>query len=318
MIADTKSPLAELAEVLGSRQEVLVTGGTGFVGSRLVAALAAAGHSVTVLSRKTVGSTRLPAGVKLVTSLDAIPADARINAVVNLAGEPLANGLWTKAKRARIIGSRIDVTEACLELIERLTVRPEVFISASAIGWYGLRRDEELTEASSGTDCFSRQVCVAIEAAASKAEALGVRTVRLRIGLVLAAEGGLLGRMVLPFKLGLGGPFGRGRHWMSWIHRDDLVRLICHCIANSALSGPVNGTAPAPVRNRDFTRALGKALHRPALLPVPALPLEWVLGDFAKELLLGGQRVLPEAALNSGFTYRYPQLDAALKAIFKP
>lgn len=318
MIADTKSPLAELAEVLGSRQEVLVTGGTGFVGSRLVAALAAAGHSVTVLSRKTVGSTRLPAGVKLVTSLDAIPADARINAVVNLAGEPLANGLWTKAKRARIIGSRIDVTEACLELIERLTARPEVFISASAIGWYGLRGDEELTEASSGTDCFSRQVCVAIEAAASKAEALGLRTVRLRIGLVLAAEGGLLGRMVLPFKLGLGGPFGRGRHWMSWIHRDDLVRLICHCIANSALSGPVNGTAPAPVRNRDFTRALGKALHRPALLPVPALPLEWVLGDFAKELLLGGQRVLPEAALNSGFTYRCPQLDAALKAIFKP
>ena len=318
MIADTKTPLAELAEVLGSRQEVLVTGGTGFVGSRLVAALAAAGHSVTVLSRKTVGSARLPAGVKLVTSVDAIPADARINAVVNLAGEPLANGLWTKAKRARIIGSRIDVTEACLELIERLTVRPDVFISASAIGWYGLRRDEELTEASSGTDCFSRQVCVAIEAAASKAEALGLRTVRLRIGLVLAAEGGLLGRMVLPFKLGLGGPFGRGRHWMSWIHRDDLVRLICHCIANSALSGPVNGTAPAPVRNRDFTRALGKALHRPALLPVPALPLEWVLGDFAKELLLGGQRVLPEAALNSGFTYRCPQLDAALKAIFKP
>ena len=318
MIADTKTPLAELAEVLGSRQEVLVTGGTGFVGSRLVAALAAAGHSVTVLSRKTVGSARLPAGVKLVTSVDAIPADARINAVVNLAGEPLANGLWTKAKRARIIGSRIDVTEACLELIERLTVRPDVFISASAIGWYGLRRDEELTEASSGTDCFSRQVCVAIEAAASKAEALGLRTVRLRIGLVLAAEGGLLGRMVLPFKLGLGGPFGRGRHWMSWIHRDDLVRLICHCIANSALSGPVNGTAPTPVRNRDFTRALGKALHRPALLPVPALPLEWVLGDFAKELLLGGQRVLPEAALNSGFTYRCPQLDAALKAIFKP
>ncbi len=318
MIADTKSPLAELAEALGSRQEVLVTGGTGFVGSRLVSALAAAGHSVTVLSRKTVGSTGLPTGVKVITSLDELAASARIKAVVNLAGEPLANGFWTKAKRARIIASRIDVTEACLELIERLTARPEVFISASAIGWYGLRGDEELTEASSGTDCFSRQVCVAIEAAASKAEALGLRTVRLRIGLVLAAEGGLLGRMVLPFKLGLGGPFGRGRHWMSWIHRDDLVRLICHCIANSALSGPVNGTAPAPVRNRDFTRALGKALHRPALLPVPALPLEWVLGDFAKELLLGGQRVLPEAALNSGFTFRYSQIDEALKAIFKP
>lgn len=318
MTATTASPLADLAEALGAPQSVLVTGGTGFVGGRLVAALAAAGHSVTVMSRWTGRSAALPAGVQIVTSLDELAADARINAVVNLAGEPLANGLWTKAKRARIIDSRIGVTEACLELIERLTVRPSVFVSASAIGWYGLRGDEELDETSSGTDCFSRQVCVAIEAAASKAEALGVRTVRLRIGLVLAAEGGLLGRMVLPFKLGLGGPFGRGRHWMSWIHRDDLVRLICHCVATAALSGPVNGTAPTPVRNREFTAALGKALHRPAVIPVPALPLQWALGDFAKELLLGGQRVLPKAALNSGFTFRYSQIDKALKAIFKP
>jgi uncharacterized protein (TIGR01777 family) len=212
----------------------------------------------------------------------------------------------------------VDVTQACLTLMERLERRPAVFISASAIGWYGLRGDEELDETSAGTDCFSRQVCLAIEAVATKAEVLGVRTVRLRIGLVLAAEGGLLGRMVLPFKLGLGGPFGRGRHWMSWIHRDDLVRLICHCAAHPTLTGAVNGTAPEPVSNRAFTKALGKALHRPALIPVPALPLQWALGDFAKELLLGGQRVLPRAAQASGFTFRYPQLDAALTAIFKP
>lgn len=318
MTATTASSPAELAEVLGTPQAVLVTGGTGFVGARLVAALVAGGHSVTVLSRWTGRNAALPAGVRIVTSLDEIEADTRIDAVVNLAGEPLSNGLWTKAKRARIIGSRIGVTEACLALIARLASRPAVFVSASAIGWYGLRGDEELDETSGGTDCFSRQVCLAIEAAALKAEALGVRTVRLRIGLVLAAEGGLLGRMVLPFKLGLGGPFGRGRHWMSWIHRDDLVALICHCIATPALSGAVNGTAPAPVRNRDFTAALGRALHRLAVLPVPAWPLEWALGDFAKELLLGGQRVLPRAAQASGFAFRYPQLDDALQAIFNP
>lgn len=310
--------LAALAKGLAARQTVLVTGGTGFVGSRLVAALVAAGHSVIVLSRWTGRSAALPAGVHCVSTLDEIAADARIDAVVNLAGEPLANGLWTKAKRSRIIESRITVTEACLALIARLTVRPAVFVSASAIGWYGLRGDEELDETSTGTDCFSRQVCVAIEAAAIKAEDLGLRTVRLRIGLVLAADGGLLGRMVLPFKLGLGGPFGRGRHWMSWIHRDDLVALICHSIATPALSGAVNGTAPEPVRNRDFTAALGRALHRPAVLPVPAWPLAWALGDFAKELLLGGQRVLPRAAQANGFVFRYPQLDQALQAIFTP
>ena len=309
---------ASFAEGLAASQTVLITGGTGLVGTRLVAALAEAGHRVIVLSRWTGRNAALPAKVEIITALDELAADTRIDAVVNLAGEPLANGLWTKAKRERIVQSRLGVTEACLTLMKRLKQRPAVFVSASAIGWYGLRGDEELDETSGGTDCFSRQVCVAIEGAAQQAEALGVRTVRLRIGLVLAAGGGLLGRMILPFKLGLGGPFGRGRHWMSWIHRDDLVRLICHCIANPALSGAVNGTAPEPVRNRDFVAALGKALHRPAILPVPALPLQWALGDFAKELLLSGQRVLPRAAQASGFAFRYPQLSDALKAILKP
>jgi uncharacterized protein (TIGR01777 family) len=310
---------ASLAEGLAASQTVLITGGTGLVGTRLVAALAEAGHRVIVLSRWTGRNAALPAKVQITTSLDELAADTRIDAVVNLAGEPLANGLWTKAKRERIVQSRLGVTEACLTLMKRLKQRPAVFVSASAIGWYGLRGDEELDETSGGTDCFSRQVCVAIEGAAQRAEALGVRTVRLRIGLVLAAGGGLLGRMILPFKLGLGGPFGRGRHWMSWIHRDDLVRLICHCIASPALSGAVNGTAPEPVTQpRLSSPRWARRCNRPAILPVLALPLQWALGDFAKELLLSGQRVLPRAAQASGFAFRYPQLSDALKAILKP
>lgn len=310
------SPAAPLAAALRSPISAVVTGGTGFVGRRLVQALIAAGHRVTVLTRDTSAATGLPPGVRLVGSLDVIGPGERIDAVINLAGEPIANGLWTASKRKRIVESRRAATRACLALMARLDHTPAAFVSASAIGWYGLRGDEELDETAAGRDCFSHQVCLVAESEARRAEDLGVRTVRLRIGLVIDAGGGLLQRMVLPFKLGLGGPFGRGRHWMSWIHRDDLVRLICHAVATPDLSGPVNATAPAPVRNSAFTRALGKALNRPAVIPVPAAPLRWVAGDLARELLLGGQRVLPAAALRSGFSFAYPDLDGALKAIF--
>ncbi len=308
---------ADLAVALPGTQSVLVTGGTGFVGRRLVEALVEAGHRVSVLTRDAKASHGLPRGVRLLGTLATIGPGERIDAVVNLAGEPIANGLWTKAKRERIIASRRAVTRDCVALIARLEHKPAAFVSASAIGWYGLHGDEPLDETASGNDCFSRQVCMVAEAEAKQAEEHGVRTVRLRIGLVIDANGGLLQRMVLPFRLGLGGPFGRGRHWMSWIHRDDLVRLICHAIATPDLFGPVNATAPDPVRNKDFTRALGQALNRPAFIPVPAAPLRWVAGDLAKELLLGGQRVLPTAALRSGFSFTYPDLATALKAIFR-
>ncbi|MFN3516336.1 MAG: TIGR01777 family oxidoreductase [Novosphingobium sp.] len=310
-------PATELSAALPAGLAILVTGGTGFVGRRLVEALAQGGHRVIVLSRNPDAAQGLPRKVRLVGSLDQIGPGEQIDAVVNLAGEPIANGLWTRAKRQRIIESRRAVTRECVALMARLDRKPAAFISASAVGWYGLHGDEELDEQSSGNACFSREVCVMAETEAARAEALGVRTVRLRIGLVIDAGGGLLQRMVLPFKLGLGGPFGRGRHWMSWIHRDDLVRLICHAIATPDLSGPVNATAPEPVRNSDFTRALGGTLNRPAVIPVPAAPLRWVAGDLAKELLLGGQRVLPVAALRSGFSFVYPALPGALKAIFR-
>ena len=306
---------AALAAALKGRHAILVTGGTGFIGRRLVAALVAAGHDVTVLTRAHRTAADLPAPLRIVTSLDQIAHDSRIDAVVNLAGEPIADGLWTRARQDRIVSSRLNMTADVIALIRRLHVRPAVLVNGSAIGWYGVRDDEVLDESADGHECFSRTVCARWEEAARDAEPLGVRVVRLRIGLVLGAEGGMLARLLAPFELGLGGRFGSGRHWMSWIHRDDLVRLIVHAIATPGLAGPVNATAPAPVTNAAFTKALARALSRPALLPVPAAPLSFVLGAFADELLLGGQRVMPRRALESGFRFDHSMIDDALGAI---
>lgn len=306
---------APLVAALAPGQSILVTGATGLIGRRLVAALVGAGHEVTALTRDRATAAGLPAPIRIVTDLGQIAGDARIDAIVNLAGEPISEGLWTPAKRRRIVGSRLAVTRAVVALIARLDRRPAVLVSGSAIGWYGLRGDEVLDEAADGHDCFSRTICRRWERAAMTAQDLGVRVVRLRIGVVLALDGGALSRMLTPFEFGLGGPFGAGRHWMSWIHLDDLVRLVAHAIATPDLEGPVNGTAPEPVRNAAFARALGRALRRPALLPAPAAPLRLALGAFADELLLKGQRVVPAATLASGFRFTYPALDGALDAI---
>jgi uncharacterized protein len=308
-------PAKGLMEALPGRQTVLVTGATGFIGRRLVEALAVGGHEAIVLLRDPAKTALLHPPFRLVTSLDQLADDTRIDAIVNLAGEPIANGLWTQAKRREMLGSRLTMTKDVVRLIGRLRQKPAVLVSGSAIGWYGLWRDDKLTETSEGRPCFCRELCQVWEHAALRAEAFGVRVVHLRIGLVLGSDGGLLARLLTPFEFGLGGPIGSGAQWMSWIERDDLVRLIAHAIATTGLAGGLNATAPEPVQNATFTRELGAALHRPAMFRVPAAPLHALAGDFADELLLGGQRVLPAKALASGFTFRHPTLRGALAAI---
>jgi uncharacterized protein len=309
------APAETLMTALPLRHTVLVTGATGFIGRRLVAALAAGGHQAIVLAREPARASGLRPPFTLITSLDQIPDGARIDAIVNLAGEPIAGGRWTRARRHRLLASRLDVTRAVTRLVQRLDRRPAVLVSASAVGWYGPGDDAPLTEEAEGRASFSHDLCTAWERAAMAAESLGIRVVTLRIGLVLGRDGGLLSRMLTPFELGLGGPIGSGRQWMSWIERDDLVRLIAHAMARPDLRGAVNACAPEPVRNADFAAALAQALGRPALLRIPAAPLRLIAGALADELLLGGQRVLPARAEATGFHFRHPTLAGALAAI---
>ena len=307
-------PAGPLMAALPPRQNVLVTGATGFIGRRVVEALVAGGHTVIAHVRDPNPESLGVRPLTLITSLDQIGTATRIDAIVNLAGEPIANALWTKAKRARILASRLDMTATVVGLIGRLETKPKVLVNGSAVGWYGLWGDEALDETSPGRDCFSRELCVAWETAAKQAEAHGVRVVALRIGLVLGTEGGMLTRMLTPFEFGLGGRFGDGKQWMSWIGRDDVVRLIAHAIATPAIAGPLNATAPEPVTNAGLVATLARALHRPAVMHVPAWLLERAAGDLARELLLGGQKVLPKRALETGFVFEMPRLEGAFSA----
>ena len=309
------APAAPLVQSLTPRQHILVTGATGFIGKRLCEALSLAGHDVTALVRNTKTMPEMTHPIRIVTDLDQISGDTKYNAMINLAGAPIASGRWTAARKSHFIESRIAMTRGLLNLISRLPQKPDVLISGSATGWYGLRGDEVLDENDQHTDCFSHELCAAWETEALKAKALGVRTVVLRIGIVLGTQGGALTSMLTPFEFGLGGPMGDGNQWMSWITRDDLVRLIAHCISQCELEGAVNATAPNPVRNAVFTGKLASALYRPAFLRIPAFALRLLLGQFADELLLGGQNVLPKKALDSGFQFQQPDLDTAFASI---
>ena len=297
---------------LPNRQRWLVTGGTGFVGRRLTEALAGDGHEVTVLTRDINRAPRLRAPFRVVTSLDQIASTDRFDVVVHLAGEPVAAGPWTPARRQRIERSRPEVAGRLIELIRRLEMKPKTLIGASAVGWYGDWGEAVLDEGADYQDCFAHRSCDAAEAASVEAERHGVRVVMLRIGLVLGREDGLLARLLTPFDLGLGARLGSGRQWMSWIERDDLARLIAFVSTHEAIRGPVNAVAPNAVTNRVFTKALARALRRPAWFVLPRILLVGALGDMAKELMLASQRAVPIKALDNGFEFRVPEIDAAL------
>ena len=297
--------------------QVLLTGGTGFVGTELVRALVNSNHDVTVLTRDLKNTAHLATPVRLITSLEQIDDNAHFDAIIDLAGEPVAGGLWTWRRRFNVIASRMRSARALRGLVWRLAKKPDVYIKASAIGIYGPRdNDGPLSETADigPRHIFSARSCSDCEVEASRMTELGIRTVNLRIGLVLGRDGGLLARMLPPFDLGLGGPIGSGQQWMSWISREDLVRLIVFAMANPTIEGTLNATAPEPVRNREFAAALGRALGRWAFMPLPAWPLEVALGDFARELLLTGQQVVPERALAAGFQFHHPDIDGVLSA----
>jgi uncharacterized protein (TIGR01777 family) len=292
----------------------LITGGSGFIGSALSRSLVADGQRVTVLTRNIARARpRLPGGVALTERLDAA---GDVDAVVNLAGENLAAGRWTPAHKREFVDSRIGMTRHLIDWMASLKQRPRVLVSGSAIGWYGPRGDEQLTEDAKPGDDFSAQLCHDWEGAAREADELGVRVCLLRTGIVLDNGGGALKQMLLPFRLGLGGPMGDGRQWMSWVARADIVALVRRLVDNAGARGAYNGTAPAPVTNAEFARTLGAALHRPALLPTPAFALKILFGEMA-DILLTGQRVFPRRATAEGFEFKYPDLTSTLAAILR-
>ena len=281
---------------------ITVTGASGFLGRHLVEELKAEAHDVYVIGRNrwdTVSGQEPPPD-----SLE------RADAIVHLAGEPVAQR-WTAETKKRIRASRVDGTRHLVNALSTLSRRPKVLISASAIGIYGDRGDEVLTEQSGSGIGFLAQVTEDWESAARLAEALGIRVVLLRFGVVLGRDGGALAKMLPIFRWGLGGKLGRGRQWMSWIHVADVTALIRHALATDALRGPINATAPNPGTNSEFTRTLAEALHRPGIFPVPAFALKLAYGEMAS-VIIASQRVLPAAAESAEFHFRYPNLGGAL------
>ncbi|MBS1829882.1 MAG: TIGR01777 family oxidoreductase [Acidobacteria bacterium] len=295
--------------------QITLTGASGFIGQRLIARLLDRGHTLHLLGRRRPNNLR--AGVQFsawdATSGTTPPVD-NAEAIIHLAGEPVAQR-WTSAVKQRIRTSRVDGTEALLRAVAQLSVKPQAIIAASAIGYYGDRGEELLPETASPGAGFLPEICVAWEGASLQAQRLGLRTVLLRIGIVLGPDGGALAKMITPFRLGAGGKIGNGRQWMSWVHADDAVGLIIHALETPTLQGPLNVTAPNPVRNADFTHALGRALHRPTLIPVPEFGLKLIFGEMAT-MLTSSQRVDCAVARHSGYRFQFPELEGALSNLF--
>lgn len=297
--------------------KVVVTGGTGFLGTALLEALRGDGHAMTVLTRR---PARAPGEVQWTPGSRTglwKRAFEGAGAVVNLAGEPIAEGRWTQKRKRRIRASRTDATRAVVAALRETGVRHATLLSGSAVGYYGTERSDTLDESSPPGDDFLASVCRAWEAEALEASA-DARVVLLRTGFVVAGDGGALPQLALPFRFFAGGPVGSGRQVMSWIHRDDWVAMVRWALSTDAVRGPINLTAPVPVTNREMATAIGRALHRPSFMPAPALALRVALGEMADALVLNGQRVLPRVATDGGFRFRYETIDAALSDIYGP
>ena len=296
--------------------KVIVSGGSGLIGRALVADLAAGGHEATVLSRNPDRVRGLPDGVTAAAwdasdAASLTPLLAGADAVVHLAGEGIADGRWTAERKRRIRDSRVESSAAIAAAFVDADPRPAVLLQGSAVGYYGPRGAEELTEESASGDDFLAEVCREWEEASAAVEELGVRRALLRTGVVLARDGGALPKMLLPFRLFAGGPAGSGRQYMPWIHLADEVGAIRFLLDSPGARGPFNLTAPEPLSNREFSRVLGRVLGRPSFLPAPAFALKLALGEMSK-IVLEGQRAVPRRLQEAGYRFRFPSLEAAL------
>ncbi len=302
-----------------AKKKILLTGGTGFIGKKLVQVLTALNHEVTILTRNiAAASKQLDHKVRLISDFSEIPNDHVFDVVINLAGEPLAKGRWTHKRKEKFVQSRLSITSEICNLIQRLNHKPEVFISGSAIGYYGPHQDERLDEAGSVVDCFSHHLCRRWEEQALQAQTTSTRVCLLRIGIVLGNDGGSLAELRLPFKYGVSMQIADGQQWMSWIHRDDLIAIILYAMNQSDLHGPINATAPHPVTNQKLTDTLGMYLKTYIRIKVPGKLLSLMVGELADELLITGQRVVPTKLQTDGFVFIYPDLNAALKELICP
>ena len=297
--------------------KILITGSHGLVGSTLAERLKAQGHEILRLVRHKANASRHEAywnaegGSVDKTGLDVLEPEA----VIHLAGENIAGGRWNQERKRKIRDSRVNGTRALAESLAHLRTKPKVFICASAVGYFGSRGNEKLTEASAPGQGFLAEVCQEWEAASKLASEAGIRTVNLRFGVILSREGGMLKKVLLPFKLGVGGVIGSGQQYMSWITLEDVLSTIEFALQNSSLQGPVNVGAPQPVTNREFTKTLGRALWRPTLFPLPASTARMLLGEMADELLLASLRVIPEKLEKAGYRFKHPDLKGALQSL---
>jgi uncharacterized protein len=294
---------------------VLIAGGSGLVGAALTRSLRGDGHTVSRMVRPGGQATAGDVAWNPLSASVDVPAMEGFDAVVHLSGASIAGGRWTARRKQVLRSSRVDSTRVLVDALTHLKQPPRVFVCASAIGFYGDRGDEVLTESSGNGNDFLSILCRAWEGEAARAAASGIRTVIMRFGIVLSVDGGALPRMLTPFRFGAGGRLGSGKQWMSWIALEDAVRVLRAAIDDPSWSGPVNLVAPEPVRNAEFTRVLASVLHRPGIFPAPALALRLALGEMADALLLSSQRVHPESLARYGYTFRYENLEAALHAV---